>query len=85
MILYNMILSIIEVVSYSSTICMILLYDTMHYDQPCASLALVIVKGKKRMKYFFRLQVTYLWQGVRGVEDIGQTRKNFYFFSEGSQ
>jgi hypothetical protein len=33
---YNkiMILSIIAVVSYTSIICMILEYDTMHYDQP---------------------------------------------------
>jgi hypothetical protein len=29
-----MILFIIEVVSYTSIVCMILLYDTMHYDQP---------------------------------------------------
>jgi hypothetical protein len=31
-----MIPSIIEVVSYTSIICMILLYGTMHYDQPDA-------------------------------------------------
>jgi hypothetical protein len=29
-----MIPSIIEVVSYTSIICMILLYDTIYYDQP---------------------------------------------------
>jgi hypothetical protein len=44
-----------------------------------------IVKRKHRMKYFFRLQVAYLWQRVRGVKGNGQTRRNFYFCSEGSQ
>jgi hypothetical protein len=31
-----MISCIIEVVSYTNIICMILLYDTLHYDQPHA-------------------------------------------------
>jgi hypothetical protein len=29
------------------------------------------------MKYFFGLQVVYLWQGVRGVEGSGQACGNF--------
>jgi hypothetical protein len=33
-----MILSTIEIVSYTSIICMILIYDTLHYDQPHASI-----------------------------------------------
>jgi hypothetical protein len=84
---YNkiMIPSIIEVVSYTSIICMILLYDTMHYDQPnrksalprakkCSILDNLVSASPKQTKmsllWKFTLDLKFAWKLIKIILDF---------------